>query len=65
MPKIQRFETQVNWLWYTADISEEQAEEYRKYEEGEMDEPDWVYDLEYDLIKDKPGSDEVEYELID
>tara|TARA_Y100000296_G_C4989438_1_gene164619 strand:- start:91 stop:288 length:198 start_codon:yes stop_codon:yes gene_type:complete len=65
MPKIQRFETQVNWLWYTADISEEQAEEYRKYEEGEIDEPDWVYDLEYDLIKDKPGSDEVEYELID
>jgi len=62
MPKIQRFETQVNWLWYTADISEEQAEEYRKYEEGEIDEPDWVYDLEYDLIKDKPGSDEVEYE---
>ena len=70
MPKIQKFESQVNWLWYTAEITEEQAKEYSDYEtaieiNGNAEEPEWLGDLDWDLTRDKPGSDDVEYELIE
>jgi hypothetical protein len=69
MPKIQKFESQVNWLWYTAEITDEQAKEYSDYEvaiemNGNAEEPEWLWDLDWDLTRDKPGSDDVEYELI-
>ena len=63
--KIQRFEKQVNYLWYQAEITEEQALEYKKYLEGEIDEPEWAYNLDFDLIKDKTGNDEHTFELIE
>ena len=70
MLKIQKFESQVNWLWYTAEITEEQAEEYKEYEvalqmNGNVEEPEWFEDLDFDLTRDKPGNDDVEYELIE
>ena len=65
MAKMQKFVTQTDWLWYTADITEEQAQEYRDYEEGKVDEPEWLYELDYDLTRDKPASDDIEYELIE
>tara|TARA_R110001599_G_scaffold319044_1_gene528781 strand:- start:40 stop:243 length:204 start_codon:yes stop_codon:yes gene_type:complete len=65
MPKIQKFESQVNWLWYTAEITDEQAKEYRDYEmDDNAEEPEWLCELDWDLTRDKPGSDDVEYELI-
>ena len=64
MPKIQKFETQVNWLWYEAEITDEQYKEYNEYEmELDGEEPEWLYDLDWDLKRDKPGNDDVEYEL--
>ncbi len=71
MAKMQKFVTQTDWLWYTADITDEQAEEYRNYlsalDNGfeDVDEPDWLYDLDYDLVRDKPASDDMEFELIE
>jgi len=71
MAKMQKFVTQTDWLWYTADITEEQAEEYRNYlsalDNGfeDVDEPEWLYDLDYDLVRDKPASDDMEFELIE
>tara|TARA_R110002153_G_scaffold45089_1_gene127229 strand:+ start:785 stop:1051 length:267 start_codon:yes stop_codon:yes gene_type:complete len=87
MPKIEKFVVQTDWLWYEAEITEEQAEEYRQYENLETDtpvinnenlnekkgvdldnmrdEPDWLYDLDYDLVRDKPASDETSFELIE
>ncbi len=68
---MQKFVTQTDWLWYTADITDEQAEEYRNYlsalDNGfeDVDEPDWLYDLDYDLVRDKPASDDMEFELIE
>ena len=69
MPKIKKFETQVNWLWYEAEITDEQYKEYDEYEmaiamNGNAEEPDWLYDLDWDLTRDKPGNDDVEYELV-
>ena len=64
MPKIQKFETITDWRWLECEITEEQAKEYRDYEEGKIDEPEWLWDLDWDLIKDKPASDEVEYTLL-
>ena len=68
---MQKFVTQTDWLWYTADITDEQAEEYRNYLSAldndfeDVDEPDWLYDLDYDLVRDKPASDDIEFELIE
>ena len=41
--------------------------EYKAYENdetGELDEPDWLDELDYDLVRDKPASDDMEFELI-
>ena len=71
MAKMQKFVTQTDWLWYTADITDEQAEEYRNYlsslDNGfeDVDEPDWLYELDYDLVRDKPASDDMGFELIE
>ena len=59
MPKIKKFETQVNWLWYEAEITNEQAKEFM--DNGE--DSDFIHDLDWDLKRDKPGNDDVEYEL--
>jgi len=70
MAKMQKFVTQTDWLWYTADITDEQAEEYRNYlsaldKDEDVDEPEWLYDLDYDLARDKPASDDMEFELLE
>ena len=68
MAKIQKFVTQTDWLWYHAEITEEQVAEWKAYENdetGEIDEPDWLYELDYDLVRDKPSSDDTEFELIE
>ena len=36
-----------------------------RYLNGEIDEPDWVHDLDFDLVRDKTGSDDYELELIE
>lgn len=59
MPKLKKFETQVNYLWYEAEITEEQAREF--IDNGS--DSDFIYDLDWDLLRDKPGNDETIYEL--
>ena len=59
MPKLKKFETQVNWLLYEAEITDEQAKEFM--DNGE--DSDFIHDLDWDLKRDKPGNDDVEYEL--
>ena len=34
MPKLKKFETQVNWFWYEGDITDEQAKEWKLNEEN-------------------------------
>ena len=70
MAKIRKFVEQVDWLWYECDITDEQAQEYRDYEtaleiNGNAEEPEWLYELDYDLTRSKAGSDETDYELIE
>ena len=68
MAKMQKFVTQTDWLWYTAELTDEQVAEYKAYENdetGELDEPDWLDELDYDLVRDKPASDDTEFELIE
>jgi hypothetical protein len=68
MAKIQKFVSQVDYLWYHAEITDEQAVEYRAYENdetGEIEEPEWLWDLDFDLVKDKPASDDTKYKLIE
>ena len=70
MAKMQKFVTQTDWLWYHAEITDEQAQEYRDYEtalalNGNAEEPEWLYELDYDLVRDKPASDDTEFELIE
>jgi len=65
---MQKFVSQVDYLWYHAEITDEQVVEYKAYENdetGEIEEPEWLWDLDFDLVRDKPASDDVEYELIE
>ncbi len=66
---MQKFVTQTDWLWYTAELTDEQTAEYKAYldaleKDEDVDEPDWLYELDYDLVRDKPASDDVEFKLI-
>ena len=68
MAKIRKFVEQVDWLWYEAEISDEQAQEFRDFEtaleiNGNAEIPDWVDELDFDLTRSKAGSDETDYEL--
>ena len=68
MAKIQKFVKQVDYLWYEAEITDEQLAEFKNFindESGEVDEPEWVHELDFDLVKDKPGNDDYELELIE
>ena len=48
-------------VWY---VREEQPIEEIEMN-GNAEEPEWLGDLDWDLTRDKPGSDDVEYELIE
>jgi hypothetical protein len=66
MAKLEKYVKQVDYLWYhSEDLDKEQVEEYQKYLKGEIEEPDWVHELDFDLVKDKPGNDDYEFELIE
>ena len=68
MAKMQKFVTQTDWLWYESEITKEQEKEYLDWENdetGEIDEPEWLWDLDFDLVRDKPASDDYEFTLIE
>ena len=70
MAKIRKFVEQIDCLWYECDITDEQAQEYRDYEtaleiNGNAEEPEWLYELDYDLTRSKAGSDDTDFELIE
>ncbi len=69
MPRFQKLITETEWLFYHAEITDEQAAEWKAYledETGEIFEPDWVCDLEYDLVRTKPANSDLEgYGLIE
>ena len=66
MAKLEKYVKQVDYLLYhSEDLDEEQVKEYKRYLKGEIDEPDWVWELDFDLVRDKTGSDDYEIELIE
>ena len=48
MPYLERYVIQENDVFQKVEITEEQAEEYRKFDDGEIDEPDWLEDMDWD-----------------
>jgi hypothetical protein len=81
MPVLEKYEVQQNRIWYRVEITEEQKEEYLKWQADkrgdilppplhyvfpEAEEPEWMDDLDWDHHYDKPGRDEVFYiEIVD
>ena len=59
MPKLEQHSIQEDRLWYHADITEEQLEEFKQAEKNGDEYPDWVWDLDWDLDNSKPGRDDV------
>ena len=49
MPKLEQHSIQEDRLWYHADITEEQLEEFKQAEKNGDEYPDWVWDLDWDL----------------
>ena len=50
MAKIEKYVKQVDYLWYHADITDEQLVEYKRYLNDEIEEPDWVHELDSSRI---------------
>jgi len=48
MPYLERYVIQENDVFQKVEITEEQAEEYRKFESGEIEDPDWLEDMDWD-----------------
>ena len=66
MAKIEKYVKQVDYLWYhSEDLTDEQLAEYKRYLNDEIEEPDWVQELDFEFIKDKCGRDDYELELIE
>ncbi len=62
MAILEKYEVQQNRVWYRVEITEEQKEEYLKWNKSDTrgaDEPEWMDDLDWDHHYDKPGNDEV------
>ena len=69
MPTLQKFETITDWRWLHCEITDEQAKEYRNYENAlkkgeDVEEPEWLWELDWGLVRDKPANDEIEYSLL-
>jgi len=65
MAKLRRMVSEVTYIWYEAELTDEQAKAYR---EGDDDvQWDIIEDVEDDMefLRDKPISDDVTYELIE
>jgi hypothetical protein len=65
MAKLRRMVTEVTYIWYEAELTDEQAKAYK--DGDEIDKWDIIEEVEDDMdfIRDKPISDNVEYELIE
>tara|TARA_R110002074_G_scaffold181668_4_gene346369 strand:+ start:550 stop:756 length:207 start_codon:yes stop_codon:yes gene_type:complete len=48
MPYLERYVIQENDVFQKVEITEEQTEEYRKFDDGEIDELDWLEDMDGD-----------------
>jgi len=59
MATLKKFVTQTDWIWYEVELSDEQLLQYKKY----GDEWEGFDELDWEFIRDKPASDEVEYTL--
>ena len=61
MPTLEKLEIQENECLFQAEITEEQKEEYLKWQkkkDGDLTNvPDWVWELDWDLENERPGSD--------
>ena len=56
MAKMQKFVTQTDWLWYTAELTDEQVAEYKAYENDETGELDEPFSYFYEKILSKEYS---------
>ena len=66
MPILEKYEVQENRIWTRVEITDEQMVEFLKYEVGEIEEPKWFWDLDWEPHYDKPGNDEIiSIELVD
>ncbi len=48
MPYLERYIIQENDVFQTVEITEEQAEEYKKFEAGEIEDPEWLEEMDWD-----------------
>ena len=58
MPKIIRREKRVDWLYYEAEVTEEQLKKFHSQDDKFMDD---IWELDWDLSHQKSGNDEHDY----
>ena len=51
MPVLEKYEIQQNRIWYRVEITDEQKEEYLKWQaEDGLSYPEWMDDLDFELF---------------
>ena len=48
MPYLERYVIQENDVFQKVEITEEQAEEFEKFEAGEIEDPEWLEEMDWD-----------------
>lgn len=61
MPKLEQHVIQEDLLYYEAEITDEQLNEFKEAEANDEEFPDWVWELDWDLENSRTGDDEVVY----
>ena len=65
MAKLRRMVSEVTYIWYEAELTDEQSKAYKEGDfEGKWDIIEEVED-DMEFLRDKPISDDVTYELIE
>ena len=65
MAKLRRMVSEVTYIWYEAELTDEQAKAYKEGDfEGKWDIIEEVED-DMEFLRNKPISDDVTYELIE
>lgn len=69
MAKLRKLVTQTTYIWYEAKLTKKQAEQYKDGKLRRNEDMQWevieAVEDDWEFVRDKPLSDEADYELIE
>ena len=69
MAKLRKLVTQTTYIWYEAELTKKQTEQYKDGKLRHNEDMQWevieAVEDDWEFVRDKPLSDEEDYELIE